>query len=217
MNGLIRFELNDQVVPLRDLGATLQNDATLKALTRLAERLQQRVGYMRCAEHHMLPVVTVVLSSGQSGFRISGCCQQLIDETGEEIQALLKQLARPTFGLQLVVRVDDHPRPYVFDAEMIDELVIGRYDPDTGASPDIDLHEYQAYENGVSRRHAAIVWRNGALNVVDKGTPNGTYLNERRLVPDQPHILRDMDVIRVGRLTLRVGMQYPAAENALLS
>jgi hypothetical protein len=217
MTGLIRFEINDQVVPLNDLGGSLQNDATLKALARLADRLEQRVSYMRCAEHHMLPVITVVLSTGQSGFRISGCCQHIIDETGEDVQALLKQLARPTFGLQLVVRVNDNPRPYVFDAEMIDELVIGRFDPDTGASPDIDLHEYQAYENGVSRRHAAIVWRNGALNLVDKGTPNGTYLNERRLVPDQPHILRDTDHIRVGRLTLHIEMQYPVANNALLS
>jgi hypothetical protein len=217
MNGLIRFEINNQVVPLPELADRLQNDAIAKALTRLADRLQQRVGYMRCSEHHLLPVVTVVLSEGQSGFRISGCCQHIIDETGEEVQALLRQLSRPTFGLQLVIRVNDHPRPYVFEAEMIDELVIGRFDPDTGTSPDIDLHEYQAYENGVSRRHAAIVWRNGALNVVDKGTPNGTYLNERRLVSNQPCVLRDTDVIRVGRLTLQIGMQYPSANNALLS
>lgn len=217
MDGLIRFEINGQVVPLHQLSDALRNEKTSKALARLADRIQQSIGHTRCAEHHMLPVVTVVLAPDKSGFRISGCCQAIIDDTGAKVQALLNQLARPSFGLRMVVTVEGTAKPFVFDAEMIDELVIGRFDPDTGASPDIDLHEYHAYENGVSRRHATIVWRNGALNLVDQGTPNGTYLNGRRLVANQPTILRDGDLIRVGRLTLHVDFHYPPTDKTRLS
>jgi pSer/pThr/pTyr-binding forkhead associated (FHA) protein len=115
------------------------------------------------------------------------------------------------------VNVQGAHRPFIFEADHIKEVVIGRYDPDTGESPDVDLHEYNAYENGVSRQHAAIVWRNGALNLIDKGTPNGTYLNGRRLTPQQPHLLRDLDSIRVGRLVLEVRLTYPVVKKTHLS
>jgi len=217
MNAEIRFELNGQEVTLPQLGALFQNDGASRALLRLADRIQERVGHLRCAVHHQFPRITVVVSSTQSGFRVGGCCQAHIDEVGEEIRSLVSQIARPNFGTRLVLTVEGSDRPFVFDADAIHELIIGRFDPDTGQSPDIDLHEYRGYENGVSRRHASIVWRNGALNLVDKGTPNGTYLNGYRIAANQPHILRDGDFIRVGRLVLRVSVEYAFARKTLLS
>jgi hypothetical protein len=153
----------------------------------------------------------------QSGFRIGGCCEQLIDQTGREVKRLFNQTARLGSQVTLTVAVQGGSRPYIFEADLIEELVIGRFDPDTGISPDIDLHTYNAYENGVSRQHAAILWRNGALNVIDKGTPNGTYLNGQRLTAHQPHVLRDQDTIRVGRLVLEIRLDYPAVKKPFLS
>jgi hypothetical protein len=105
-------------------------------------------------------------------------------------------------NLMLYIRgIED---PFVFDAGAIDELVIGRFDPDTNTAPGVDLEPFGGAEKGVSRRHATIVRRDGSLNIVDAGSHNGTYLNGQRLVAHQPRILRDGDDIRLGHLVLRV-------------
>jgi pSer/pThr/pTyr-binding forkhead associated (FHA) protein len=104
----------------------------------------------------------------------------------------------------LIIYVRDAQERFVFDAGSVDELVIGRFDPDTGESPDIDLQELGGPEKGVSRRHATIIRRDGSLNIVDAGSHNGTYLNGQRLIAHQPRILRDGDDLRLGHLVLRI-------------
>lgn len=104
----------------------------------------------------------------------------------------------------LMLFVRGAPEPFVFDATSIVELVIGRVDPDTGQSPDIDLEHFGGTEKGVSRRHASIIRKDGSLNIVDAGSHNGTYLNGQRLIAHQPRVLRDGDDIRLGFLVLRV-------------
>ena len=82
---------------------------------------------------------------------------------------------------------------------------MGRFDPDTGEAPLIDLKDCNAIDKGVSRRHAKIIRRDsGTLNLVDEESGNGTFLNGQRLVPNQPRILRDGDEIRLGYLVLYV-------------
>jgi pSer/pThr/pTyr-binding forkhead associated (FHA) protein len=61
---------------------------------------------------------------------------------------------------------------------------------------------YGAVAKGVSRIHAAIYGSESALQIVDMDSRNGTYLNGRRLAPDVPHILRDGDHIRLGKLII---------------
>jgi pSer/pThr/pTyr-binding forkhead associated (FHA) protein len=100
--------------------------------------------------------------------------------------------------------VPDSNTSFIFDAESIEELVIGRQDPNTGQSPDVDLREHGAVEKGVSRRHATIIRRNGSLSIVDQGSPNGTFLNGQKLIANQPRVLRDGDDVRLGHLVLRV-------------
>jgi pSer/pThr/pTyr-binding forkhead associated (FHA) protein len=39
---------------------------------------------------------------------------------------------------------------------------------------------------------------------MDMGSTNGTYVNGRRLVPNQTYILRDGDEIRFSRLTAHI-------------
>ena len=106
--------------------------------------------------------------------------------------------------MNLIITVRGQKQPFIFDADEVDELLIGRRNPKTGEAPDVDLHEFGGVEQGVSRTHAAIVRRDGSLNIVDKGSPNGTYLNGQRLVAHQPRILRDGDDLRLGHLVLRV-------------
>jgi hypothetical protein len=112
----------------------------------------------------------------------------------------------------LIIYVRDAQERFVFDAGSVDELIIGRFDPDTGESPDVDLQELGGPEKGVSRRHATIVRRDGSLNIVDAGSHNGTYLNGQRLVAHQPRILRDGDDVRLGHLVLRIKFVRTQAE-----
>jgi len=107
-------------------------------------------------------------------------------------------------NLVLVVQESNQEKRFVFDAAQIEEIIIGRKDPDTGESPDVDLLDYGAVEKGVSRRHAAIVLRDGSLQLMDRNSPNGTFLNGQKLVPNQPRVLRDGDDVRLGHLVLRV-------------
>ena len=55
---------------------------------------------------------------------------------------------------------------------------------------------------GISRRHAAVVFRDGLPWLEDCRSANGTFVNGQRIF--SPHMLREGDVIRMGRVTLRV-------------
>lgn len=88
------------------------------------------------------------------------------------------------------------------------EVILGRRDPATGTTPDIDLTPFAGYRMGVSRRHAAI--RQGddnTLNVWDLGSSNGTFLNGQRLNAHRPYPLRDGDELRLGQMVIRVNFK----------
>jgi hypothetical protein len=106
--------------------------------------------------------------------------------------------------MDLVIETLNTHETFTFEAEHIDELTIGRKDPDTGEAPPVDLSNAEGEEKGVSRLHATVVQRGGALHIVDNRSANGTFLNGQRLVAHQPRILRDGDDIRLGHLTVRI-------------
>ena len=112
--------------------------------------------------------------------------------------------ARFNGTMHLVLDVLDSGESYRFDANQVTEILIGRGSTDTGELPAVDLTSSDGINKGVSRRHATIVRRDGALHIVDINSANGTYLNGQRLVAGQPRILRDGDDVRLGHLVVRV-------------
>jgi serine/threonine protein kinase len=71
-----------------------------------------------------------------------------------------------------------------------------------GARPaDLDLTSYDP-SGYVSRNHATVTSHRGAYHIVDLESANGTFVNEERLSPRQPRLLRPADRIRVGRVVL---------------
>ena len=85
----------------------------------------------------------------------------------------------------------------VFPLQPGDNLV-GRWDPDSGAFPEVDL-EADDPEARISRKHALI--RVGdQVTLEDIGSLNGTFVNRsRRLDPGSPVVLKDGDEIIVGK------------------
>lgn len=76
--------------------------------------------------------------------------------------------------------------------------IIGRSDAQSVYPPDIDLAHYQARDKGVSRRHAAIVLYSSEIHILDLDSVNGTFVNNKRLLPDSPYALRHGDRILLG-------------------
>ncbi len=82
-------------------------------------------------------------------------------------------------------------------------LVLGR-----GADPDLSLHH-----STVSRRHAQLSPTAEGWMVVDLGSANGSYLNERPLLA--PTLIRDGDELRLGAITVTLsGVTVTAAAAA---
>lgn len=83
--------------------------------------------------------------------------------------------------------------------------IIGRTDEASDYLPDVDLAQHGGRENGVSRRHAALVHYRGAIHVVDLNSVNGTFLNGKRLLPEIPYAMNVGDALKLGNINLAVG------------
>lgn len=83
------------------------------------------------------------------------------------------------------------------------ENLIGRWDPDTGAFPEVDLEEVDT-EAKISRKHALVVCREGKVSIEDLDSLNGTFLNRgERLEPGATMPLKSGDEVIVGKTFLR--------------
>ena len=81
--------------------------------------------------------------------------------------------------------------------------LLGRWDPETGAFPEIDLEE-EDVDAKVSRKHAVIEVAQGAAVIKDAESCNGTYLNgSQKLQPGVAYQLKPGDEIIVGKVVLR--------------
>jgi pSer/pThr/pTyr-binding forkhead associated (FHA) protein len=80
--------------------------------------------------------------------------------------------------------------------------IIGRSDAQSVYPPDIDLAPLQGRDRGVSRRHAALVTYGGELHILDLDSVNGTFVNNKRLLPESPYALRHGDRILLGDFEL---------------
>jgi len=82
--------------------------------------------------------------------------------------------------------------------------LVGRWDPETGAFPEVDL-DADDPEAKVSRKHALIRIADGKITVEDIGSLNGTYVNRgTRLQPGSPVELKTGDEIIIGKTFLKL-------------
>lgn len=88
-------------------------------------------------------------------------------------------------------------------------ITIGRRDPKRRINPTIDLTEDHGAKLGVSRLHAEMNFVNGKYYVKDTGSSNGTWVNDTKLQPYQPHPVMTGDQVRIGQLAIVVHLSLP--------
>jgi pSer/pThr/pTyr-binding forkhead associated (FHA) protein len=83
-------------------------------------------------------------------------------------------------------------------------VILGRLDPKAGLLPDVDLCLYDGAALGVSRMHAQLTIEQQMIVLADLGSTNNTFVNGRRLSPNEARMVRDGDEIQLGQLKLHV-------------
>lgn len=86
--------------------------------------------------------------------------------------------------------------------EVWSEITIGRR---VGAPQvDLDLSSHNGLELGVSRVHARLRPMSEGLYLFDKGSTNGTYVNNVKATTETPLKIKDNDIISFGALKFLV-------------
>ncbi|MHB9031559.1 MAG: protein kinase domain-containing protein [Anaerolineae bacterium] len=80
------------------------------------------------------------------------------------------------------------------------ETLLGRQGGVLKVQLDLDFYDPDGF---VSRNHARVVTAQRRYELTDLGSANGTFVNGKRLVPNQPYLLTNNDRIRVGRIVLQ--------------
>lgn len=125
----------------------------------------------------------------------------------EAQQSAVESAGGSTFTDDMVLRIEIEGGATPMLVYPKQEIILGRRDPNTGTLPDVDMTAYSGYRMGVSRTHASIRLQDKQLNLSDRGSSNGTFLNGTRLVAHRPYPLKDGDEIRLGQMVLKIFFQ----------
>lgn len=88
------------------------------------------------------------------------------------------------------------------------ELVLGRKRDELSQGTFLDLSELGGHQAGISRRHAMIRKGEDGYEIVDLASTNGSWLNDKRLIPHKPVPLVSGSQLRFGLLRLLVLHHY---------
>ncbi|MBA3868222.1 MAG: FHA domain-containing protein [Anaerolineae bacterium] len=109
-----------------------------------------------------------------------------------------------TLGPQAIVTIHiGSPTVDPIRINLTHPAILGRAesnDPDI----DVNLASHEAAQKGVSRHHASLEKVSNNVMLTDLNSTNGTFLNGQRLLPNQRHLIRDSDEIKLGRLVMYI-------------
>jgi pSer/pThr/pTyr-binding forkhead associated (FHA) protein len=90
---------------------------------------------------------------------------------------------------------------YPFAVRLDSDFVIGRK---TDGAPNglLDLTPFEGYIMGVSKQHVRLQVVGNGYQITDLGSSNGTWVNEVRLISNQPTKLPNAARVRMGRMEL---------------
>ncbi len=114
-----------------------------------------------------------------------------------------------------VIELYNPKMPTPLKIRLENRVIIGRNDKNQTQQPDIDLGPYGAEAEGVSRQHLALHTENDLLMITDLKSGNGTTLNDVRLDPTKPQILKNNDILHLGRMEITVRVIISPAEGSI--
>jgi pSer/pThr/pTyr-binding forkhead associated (FHA) protein len=76
-----------------------------------------------------------------------------------------------------------------------------------------DSCQLRPKSESISRKHCAIVQKDGRVLLVDLKSRNGTYVNEKQLSPEKAKILKSGDKIRCGQLEFEIEIEVGIANS----
>jgi len=103
----------------------------------------------------------------------------------------------PEGGIGIYVAGSSKPYYLYLDGD----LVIGRAAAGSSESF-LDLSDLDAFNPGLSRRHAKIRRAGSGYEVIDLASTNGTWLDNERLIPHKAYPFGSGSQLRLGRLQL---------------
>ena len=115
----------------------------------------------------------------------------------EDKSAFINAALIPEDGVGIHVAGTLMPYYLSFDKE----LILGRQ-TGTPSETVLDLTVLNAFDLGVSRRHAMIRRTGSDFEVLDLASRNGTWLNGKQLVPNQPYRFASGSQLRIGQMQL---------------
>ena len=71
-----------------------------------------------------------------------------------------------------------------------------------------DSCQLRPKSESVSRKHCILAIKDGRVLVQDLKSRNGTFVNEKRLPPDKAKVLKDGDILRVGKLSFGLVIEH---------
>jgi len=83
-------------------------------------------------------------------------------------------------------------------------MTIGRVVEGQPILPDVDLSQYEAFSQGVSRLHAALRVNAQQVFITDLGSSNGTRVNGQKIAPNTDTPLNHGDVIALGKFKIQI-------------
>jgi pSer/pThr/pTyr-binding forkhead associated (FHA) protein len=92
----------------------------------------------------------------------------------------------------------------MFPLPRVETVTIGRWSDQPHDLRPMSILVLSKPMRGLSCQHIRITRRGELIYVCDLGSTNGRFLNRRRLSANQDRLLRCGDVLRLGRLQLRV-------------
>lgn len=138
-------------------------------------------------------------------------CGTMLTRLGtEQLYAEPEDQGNATFGklssLVFTVRGFENA-PLHVNLSATQEIIVGRTAQDSVITPDVDLVNYDAQNQGVSRVHLTIKRQDNNITISDMGSSNYTFLNGERIFPQEVRMLRDGDDLKLGKLSMRVAFQ----------
>lgn len=107
-------------------------------------------------------------------------------------------------GIETHALLTHKPSGRVFPLQPSGDTTLGRHDPVTGVTPDVDLTALDP-ERTVSRRHATIASGEGKFTITEtNASTNGTFVNGTRLEAFNACPLNDGETVQLALVTLRL-------------